>query len=175
MNTDPHNHNCTHHRTTVYTSTTHSDTHIYHPSQKWMHIPGSAPPIRDSTPFGQSGNHPNHQGTTHTIPIMVTQSQTWTHVPEETRTSTCHGQMHQDQAKPQIGLNHFSFIQEGASLSNIEPFSYFTTSTTYFTYIRTKLCPHSHITYCPQLLPTDVPHALVSTQTTVGQTSSTVE
>ena len=121
---DPHDHNSTHHRIIIHTPMTHSNTHIHYPNQKQMHIPSSAPPIRDSTPSRWSGNHPNHQGTTYTIPITVTQSQTQTHVPKETRTSAHCGRTHQDQAEHWVELNH-SFPIQYASLNNIESFSLF--------------------------------------------------
>ena len=60
--------------------------------ENWAHIPGSAPPIGDFTPSGRSDIHPDHQGHTYTTTTLASQTQTWTHVPEEQMTNVHHRQ-----------------------------------------------------------------------------------
>ena len=109
----------------LYTPRRHTPICIYTAQTKNRHIYLALhPPIGDSTSSRQSGNRPNHRGTTYTMAITVTQSQTQTHMPEETRTSTCCGKTHQDQAERQDEPNHSSPIQY-ASPSNIESFFLF--------------------------------------------------
>ena len=175
MNTEPHNHNCTHHRTTIlytpqqYTSIRIYTTQVKRDAYTQLHHPNRGfHPIQTIMQLPRSLRDYVHQS------ITVTQLQTWTHVPKEAKQVPAAGE--HTKGRPNAGLGSITllFIQVHTSPSNIEPYSYLLTTTTYFTYICTKSCPHSHITYRPQLLPTDMPHALMSAQTIIGQTSSIV-
>ena len=73
-NTEPHSHDSTHSRITIYISMTHTDMHIYQTNQNRAHIPSSAPPIGDFTPSGRSDSHPNHRGCMYTTLTIVSQT-----------------------------------------------------------------------------------------------------
>ena len=86
---------------------THTDMHTYWTNENQVHIPSSASPIRDFTPSGRSDNHPNRQGHMYTTTTLVSQTQTWTHMPKEQMTNVCHGWTLPNQAEGWDESNHF--------------------------------------------------------------------
>ena len=120
---DPCKPNCTYHRTIIHTLTTHLNMHIHNQNQKQMHIPSTAPPIRDPTPSGWSCNHSDHWGVAHTNPWWLHVPQTWTHVPEEAGMDICCGQT-PIRTRPNTRQDSFLFLSHSNMyhFGSIEPF-----------------------------------------------------